>query len=332
MKYVGLSSACAVIDDPCGRGVGAGYLHARISPRSIPPHTMMQSMTGFGRSSAAAGEVVVAVELRSLNAKQSDVRIKAPGIYREEELVLRGRLRETAGRGKVDLVVERKDAQGSDLDQEINEPLFRRYLAQLRPLVGAQGQADDVQLTGAILKLPNVVGAATGALTDAERAALHTAFEAALTDFLSFRKTEGEVLAADLLAHVEAIESRLPEVERYEAARSEHLRARLRRMLDEHLQDSAIDHARFEQEVLYYLEKIDIAEEKVRLAQHCKLFREKLADGELEKGRRLNFIGQEMGREINTLGAKAYSSDIQRLVVEMKDALEKIKEQVANVV
>lgn len=289
-------------------------------------------MTGFGRSSASTGELVIGVEIRALNAKQSDIRIKAPGLYREEEINLRTTLQQRAGRGKIDVTIERKDAQGSDLDQEINEPLFRRYLTQLRRLSSAQGQADDVQLTPAILRLPNVVGAATGTLTAAEREALHKAFDAALADFLSFRETEGAALATDLLKHVGAIERRLPQVETFEQQRGEVVRARLERLIDEHLQESDADRSRLEQEVLYYLEKMDVTEEKVRLAQHCHFFREKLEDEAIEKGRRLNFIAQEMGREINTLGAKAYSADIQRLVVEMKDALEKIKEQVANVV
>ncbi len=288
-------------------------------------------MTGFGRASAQVGEVVVQVEIRALNARQTDIRFKLPSVYRESELSMRTSLQQQAFRGKIDVLIERKDAQGGDLSQGINQPLFQRYRKQLISL--APGLADDeAGLVASVLRLPNVVGTTETELTEEENEKLLEAFGVALNDFLAFRHTEGKSLSTDLALHAEAIANSIPELADFEATRSTKMRKRLERLIDENLTGTAVDQNRLEQEVLFYLEKIDISEEKVRLRQHCTFFLEKLNDADPEKGRRLNFIAQEMGREINTLGAKAYSSDIQRVVVGMKEELEKIKEQIANIV
>jgi len=288
-------------------------------------------MTGFGRASAQQGEVVIQVEIRALNARQTDIRFKLPTVYREEELQMRTLLQQQAFRGKIDVLIERKDAQGGDLSQGINQALFQRYRKELLSL--APGLAnDEAGLVASILRLPNVVGSADTVLTEAETIKLREAFGLALKDFLAFRHAEGKSLANDLAQHAIAIETAIPAIAEFEVTRAAKMRARLDRLIEENATGSAVDQNRLEQEVLFYLEKIDISEEKVRLDQHCKYFMEKLEDSDPEKGRRLNFIGQEMGREINTLGAKAYSSDIQRIVVGMKEELEKIKEQIANIV
>ena len=292
---------------------------------------MLQSMTGFGRGSAQVGEVVLQVEIRALNARQTDIRFKLPSVYREHELAMRTSLQQQAFRGKIDVLIERKDAQGGDLSQGINQPLFQRYRKQLISL--APGLADDeAGLVASVLRLPNVVGTTETELTKAENEKLQEAFGIALKDFLAFRHSEGESLSADLALHAKAIASSIQGLEDFEAVRITKMRKRLERLIEENLTGTAVDQNRLEQEVLFYLEKIDISEEKVRLAQHCTFFLEKLTDDDPQKGRRLNFIAQEMGREINTLGAKAYSSDIQRIVVGMKEELEKIKEQIANIV
>ena len=292
---------------------------------------MLQSMTGFGRASAHAGEVVVHVEIKALNARQTDIRFKLPSVYREEELGMRTKLQQQAFRGKIDVLIERKDAQGGDLSQGINQPLFKRYRQQLLELAPGLS-ANEAGLVASVLRFPNVVGTTETELTEVETIKLRQAFEAALSDFLAFRHTEGKSLTADLSLHSTAIAEAIPKLEKFEAARSVKMKKRLKRLVEENATGTAVDQNRLEQEVLFYLEKIDISEEKVRLAQHCEFFMEKLTDKDPEKGRRLNFIGQEMGREINTLGAKAYSSDIQRIVVGMKEELEKIKEQIANIV
>lgn len=288
-------------------------------------------MTGFGRGSAKVGEISVNVEIRALNSRQTDIRLKAPQLYREEEVALRNLLQSAAHRGKFDVSIERKDSSGGDVEQGINDKLFHRYRAHLLRLT-PEMVSDPAGLTTAILRLPNVVGSIDDELEPKEQQALHEAFSIALYDFIAFRTAEGKVLEADLITNVNAISEAIPAVEQHEAIRQNKMKARLQRLIEENLSASAVDQNRLEQEVVYYLEKIDISEEKVRLAQHCSYFIEKLQDDDPEKGRRLNFIAQEMGREINTLGAKAYSSEIQRLVVGMKDGLEKIKEQIANIV
>jgi uncharacterized protein (TIGR00255 family) len=288
-------------------------------------------MTGFGRASAQVGEVVVQVEIRALNARQTDIRFKMPMVYRELESPMRTLLQQQAFRGKIDVLVERKDAQGGDLSQGINQPLFQRYRKQLIALAPALAD-NEAGLVASVLRLPNVVGTTETELTEIETEKLQEAFNVALQDFLAFRHSEGESLTADLALHANAIADAISGLEAFEAIRIAKMRKRLERLIEENLTGSAVDQSRLEQEVLFYLEKIDISEEKVRLGQHCIFFIEKLEDSDPEKGRRLNFIAQEMGREINTLGAKAYSSDIQRVVVGMKEELEKIKEQIANIV
>jgi uncharacterized protein (TIGR00255 family) len=182
----------------------------------------------------------------------------------------------------------------------------------------------------AILRLPNVVASAAETIDEGEWDAVVQAMKAALDKFQQFRRTEGEAMEKDMILRVNNITGLLAQLDPYEEERVSRLRQRLHSNLEEHLGKEKIDENRFEQEILFYLEKIDLTEEKVRLSQHCKYYLEELAKPNSQKGRKLSFISQEMGREINTMGAKAYSSDIQRLVVGMKDELEKIKEQVAN--
>lgn len=288
-------------------------------------------MTGFGRASRQVGTATLTVEIRAVNARQSDIRIKLPGGLREAEHTLRQRLQETALRGRFEVVVELRGAQGATFGPGINGGLYRFYREQLL-LLEPSFHNDGAALATAILKLPNVVGSEDESPDPFALTALSEAFEEAIEDFIRFRKTEGEALANDLVTHVAAIQAALPNVETFEPERANRLRERLERLISEQLTGTGVDRSRLEQEVLFYLEKIDISEEKARLRQHCTFFLESMADSDVEKGRRLSFIAQEMGREINTLGAKAYSSDIQRTVVHMKDELEKIKEQLANAV
>ena len=291
----------------------------------------MQSMTGFGRAAAQAEGHAISVEIRAVNARQADARVKVPTAYRDEEPELRRLLREASTRGKVDAVVERRAASGATLDTAINPEAYREMRRQLISVEPAMA-FDPIAAATAVLRLPNVLGAGEIAANEAETAALHEVFAEALRDFVSFRQNEGRALAVDVRAHVEEIQATVPQVEDFEPEREERMRERLERLIDDKTSGTAVDRSRLEQEVLYYLEKMDISEEKQRLRQHCRFFLESMADDEVEKGRRLSFIAQEMGREINTMGAKAYSSDIQRVVVHMKDELEKVKEQLANVI
>lgn len=292
---------------------------------------MVLSMTGYGRATRTMGDKNFSVELRSLNSKYTDLRLKSPQNLREKEGELRRMVTSFAQRGKLEMVVEINSTQGDD-DFGLNSALFRRYHQELSILTKDLGISNGDMLTG-ILRLPNVVASTTGDLPEEEWQVLKSTVEEALEKFEQFRISEGDALEVDLRKRIESIVSFMQELPPFEEERKVRLRERLYRSLEEHLSKEKIDENRFEQEVLFYLEKMDINEEKVRLEQHCKYFLEVLDNTKNKaKGRKLNFIGQEIGREINTLGAKAYSSDIQRVVVNMKDHLEKIKEQVANIV
>jgi uncharacterized protein (TIGR00255 family) len=285
-------------------------------------------MTGYGRLSTAYGEKTISVELRSLNSKYTDVRMKMPQNYKEKEAEIRKLVIDRVERGKIDLTIEVNSPSGGD-DYGLNEALFRKYHSELSRLSGELNIPNGDMLQ-AILRLPNVVASAAETIDEGEWDAVVQAMKAALDKFQQFRRTEGEAMEKDMILRVNNITGLLAQLDPYEEERVSRLRQRLHSNLEEHLGKEKIDENRFEQEILFYLEKIDLTEEKVRLSQHCKYYLEELAKPNSQKGRKLSFISQEMGREINTMGAKAYSSDIQRLVVGMKDELEKIKEQVAN--
>lgn len=291
---------------------------------------MLLSMTGYGRATQNRQEKTFLVELRSLNSKYSDLRLKSPQNLREKETELRKMVKDFAKRGKLEMIVEIKSISGSE-QFGLNVPLFKTYYKALSELAQEANYSDN-NLMSAILRLPNVVASSDGELEKEDWTVLKQTVEQAMEKFQEFRKTEGAALAQDLISSIESIVQFLKEVTPFEKERVDNVKTRLSRNLEEHLGKDRIDDNRYEQEVLFYLEKMDINEEKVRLAQHCSYFLEVLDNKDLAKGRKLSFISQEIGREINTLGAKAYSADIQRLVVGMKDELEKIKEQIANIV
>ncbi len=295
---------------------------------------MLLSMTGFGRASQLLQEKTISVEIRALNSKTTDIRLKLPFDFKEKDVLIRKIVTEKAERGKIDVIISIQNIQGEDAGNNVvNVELFKKYYRQLKELNDELG-APVHNLTEAVMRLPNVVAAQEdAAMTDPEWEAIQAATTAAMDDFNRFRANEGAVLEAELRLRTTNIQKNLTDIIPHEAERIAKVRQRLQQSLEDFLGRDNVDENRFEQEVLFYLEKMDITEEKVRLDQHCKYFIEQLDDDTLvSKGRQLNFISQEMGREINTLGAKAYSSDIQRLVVQMKDELEKIKEQLANAV
>jgi uncharacterized protein (TIGR00255 family) len=292
---------------------------------------MLHSMTGYGRATRSFGEQSVTIEIRALNSKMTDIRFRMPSYYKEKEIELRRILTEQAERGKIDVSITIKSMTGEDAFV-LNHDLFKNYYRELKQLTDELKMKDTDMLT-AILRLPNVVGAEEDSVPEEEWGATQAAIKDALKDFQKFRSTEGGAMEKDLRERVVNILDLLNRILPHEKERIGKLRQRLRQNLEEFLGKENVDENRFEQEVLFYLEKIDITEEKVRLEQHCRYFTETLNDGKnTSKGKTLNFISQEIGREINTLGSKAYSADIQHLVVQMKDELEKIKEQVANLV
>ncbi|WP_195291146.1 YicC/YloC family endoribonuclease [Alistipes finegoldii] len=285
-------------------------------------------MTGFGKGEAALQNKKITVEIRSLNSKQLDLGLRLPAVYRQSEYEIRNIIARTIQRGKVDVFVT-VESQAVETPARINKEVFREYLHQMTDTLAFAGiDADYDAIVPVIMRLPEVVSTETESISDEEHAALIAATEAAAARLDAFRMQEGAILIADLLGRVDRIESYKEEVVPFEKARTETIKARILDNLEKLQAD--VDRNRLEQEMIFYLEKLDITEEKVRLANHCRYFRE-VAAGEEGAGRKLGFIAQEMGREINTMGAKANESNIQILVVKMKDELEKIKEQVLNI-
>lgn len=289
---------------------------------------MIKSMTGFGKGEASFGTKKITVELRSLNSKQLDLNIKLPAFYRQSETELRNLVAQRLQRGKVDLFVS-VESQQVETSAHINREIFREYLRQLNDALAFSGiDADYDAMLSVLMRMPDVVSVEAERVTEEESAALMAAAADAVERLDAFRVQEGAVLIADLLRRVDLIERYREEVVPFEKARTETIRARILDNLSK--LGVEVDRNRLEQEMIYYLEKLDITEEKVRLENHCRYFRE-VAAGEEAPGRKLGFIAQEMGREINTMGSKANESNIQILVVRMKDELEKIKEQVLNI-
>lgn len=289
---------------------------------------MVKSMTGFGKGEATLQNKRITVEIRSLNSKQLDLSLRLPAVYRQSEYELRNVIARTIQRGKVDVFVS-VESQSVETSARINREVFREYLRQMNDTLAFAGiDADYDAILPVIMRLPDVVATESEAISEEEHAALIAAAEAAAAQLDAFRTQEGAILIADLLRRVELIERYRDEVVPFEKARTETIRTRI---LDNLAKlPVEVDRNRLEQEMIFYLEKLDITEEKVRLTNHCKYFRE-VAASEEGAGRKLGFIAQEMGREINTMGSKANESNIQILVVKMKDELEKIKEQVLNI-
>lgn len=304
------------------------YLYIKI--RKVKKH-MIKSMTGYGRAERHTDQRKITVEIKSLNSKQLDLSARIPSIYREKEYEIRNTVGRALGRGKVDLFVsvENVGAAGKAMAAgNINVDLFKAYYRQLADLQRELGDGNATEpLVTTILRLPDVLQTESVAIGDAEWTALTEAVDEAVENINAFRLQEGAVLIADLLARIGTIETLAAEIIPLEGERIETVRARLMDNLKA-LQVN-VDNNRFEQEVIYYLEKFDITEEKVRLKQHCDYFRTVAHESE-GVGRKLGFIAQEIGREINTTGSKANHAGIQKIVVRMKDELEKIKEQLLN--
>ena len=287
---------------------------------------MIKSMTGFGKGEATVDDKKIRVELRSLNSKQLDLSIKLPGKYRAAEAEMRSIITRELQRGKVDCFVS-FEAATAETSAHINAEAFKAYAEELRAVCEANNVATD-SLLSAVLRMPDVITSEEREVSEAELAAIIEATKAACDELNNFRIQEGAILIADLLGRIDLIEKYRHEVEQFEGARVETIKNRIRENIEK-LQ-LEVDNNRLEQEMIFYIEKLDITEEKVRLDNHCNYFREVSAEEEAP-GRKLGFIAQELGREINTMGSKSNEANMQRLVVKMKDELEKIKEQVLNI-
>ena len=290
-------------------------------------------MTGFGKSTVEIGTKKLTVEIKSLNSKQIDINTRIAGPFREKELEIRAELSRTIERGKVDFSIY-IDNIGDTAGMAINKPLIRKYYQDLRELAIELNEPEDLALLPVIARMPDVIKAEREELDETEWQQLNLTIHEALGHFDDFRMQEGALLEKDMVKRIALILQLLREVEPFEKRRIVMLRERMMRNQAEYREANVntekFDENRFEQELFYFLEKLDITEEKVRLRKHCDYFGETLADP-ASGGRKMGFILQEIGREINTLGSKANDADIQKIVVQMKDELEKIKEQTLNI-
>lgn len=285
-------------------------------------------MTGFGKAETTVEGRKYVVEIRSLNGKNADISLKNNILPKERELPLRQYLSKELVRGNIDVFIseEKQDTGGA---RKIDSQIFSEYFDMISELASAKGIVPGEYIISAVLRLPDVITSdSREEISDEASDAIAAAVEAAAADLRSFRIREGEVLRADLLKRVDNILHFLEEAETYEQERIVSVKERIVSRLEEI--KAAPDHDRLEQEMIFYIEKLDINEEKVRLRQHCRYFSDTM-DSEECPGRKLGFIAQEMGREINTLGSKSNHAQMQKCVVMMKDELEKIKEQVLNV-
>lgn len=289
-------------------------------------------MTGYGRSTQTENDKTYTVEIRSLNTKQNDLRLRANQQLHKYEVTLRKFMLEGVKRGKLDVNIEVTDQSGGG-SVKINTALLASLYSEVSKNLPAKTAVTDHEsgLFSALLRIPGIVESASQRLSDEDWIVLKKTAAAAIEHLNEYRTQEGTVMATDLAGNCATIKHLLAEVSKFEDERVQSVRDRMERHLADFMGRGNVDKNRYEQEVLFYLEKMDINEEKVRLKQNCDYFVDILSNDTDVKGRKLNFISQEIGREINTLGAKAYSPDIQKLVVNMKEQLEMIKEQLANV-
>ncbi len=287
----------------------------------------MKSMTGFGKAVCELPQKKVTVEIRSLNSRQLDLNIRMPSVYREKESEVRSELSKTAERGKIDVSIFVEGTSEAAL-ATINTSLVTAYYHELKKIAESLGD-DRKDFLSLIMRMPDVLKQDKQDLDEDEWKEVYRAFISALAAFGKFREDEGGVLAHELSQRIGIIHKKLAEVAVLDPLRAIAVRERLQKHLSEAAATDQIDNNRFEQELIYYLEKLDITEEKLRLQTHLDYFIGTMK--EPGAGRKLGFIAQEIGREINTIGSKANDAGIQMIVVQMKDELEKIKEQLLNV-
>jgi uncharacterized protein (TIGR00255 family) len=291
---------------------------------------MIRSMTGFGKSECDLPDKKLTIELRSLNSRQLDINLKIPSIYREKETILRNEIALHLNRGKIDLTIQ-FDQTGNGFHSRINTPVVKQYALELHETGKELGmkEYDPLEMLKMAMRLPDTITNEKAEADENEWTRVFSSFLSALEQINKFRIQEGDAMHADLLNRINSIEQYLSEVDQFETGRVDSIRKRLLQNLNEFFSNNSVDRNRFEQEIIFYLEKLDITEEKVRLKNHIDYFRETMGSEE-PAGKKLGFITQEMGREINTIGSKANDFNIQKLVVQMKDELEKIKEQSLN--
>lgn len=285
---------------------------------------MLQSMTGFGKASGTYNGKKIVIELRALNSKSFDLYLKLPSLFKEKEIDVRKILGNNLDRGKVEAIISIENT-GDNSDYVINKSLATKYYNELKEFSDSVG-ANVENLMSSIVRLPDVLVSEVAELLEEDWDFLEKCLLEAIANLKEFRLQEGASLKTDFENRIGEIGRLLKEVPKYESERIENIRERMRKGLED---AKNVDENRFEQELIFYIEKLDVSEEKVRLENHLNYFKETIGNGGVV-GKKIGFISQEIGREINTLGSKAQHADLQKLVVEMKDNLEKIKEQVLN--
>ena len=287
---------------------------------------MIQSMTGYGKSVLHLPDKKVTIEVKSLNSKNLDLNVRMPSYYREKELTVRKELASTLVRGKVDFSIY-IEMTADETSSTINKKVVSAYMQQLRNVVQT-GSSDDLELLQMAVRMPDALKIEREELNEEEWSLIHKHIKLAINETTQYRLDEAFSLEKDFKLRIENIQSFLEEVISLDSERIDHVKNRLQKSIDELKVN--VDQNRFEQELIYYLEKLDINEEKVRLTSHLNYFLEEL-ETDASNGKKLGFIVQEIGREINTIGSKANFSSMQKAVVQMKNELEKIKEQILNV-
>jgi uncharacterized protein (TIGR00255 family) len=286
-------------------------------------------MTGYGKSMAEIPQKKITIEIKSLNSKQLDINTKLPWLYKEKEPEIRNMISQKLDRGKIDLNIF-FDILDNEIIPVINKAVIKNYYNQLKEITGELEINIDDQLLPAIMRLPDALKTEKAELTEEEWLIVKEQINESIIMLDLYRTEEGKSLEADLIRCIGKILTLLESIETFEGDRIAKIREKLTALLTENVGTENIDKNRFEQEIIFYLEKFDINEEKVRLRKHCEYFLEKIATLP-PNGKILSFIAQEIGREVNTIGSKANDASIQKLVVMMKDELEKIKEQTLNV-
>jgi len=287
-------------------------------------------MTGFGKATAEVNNKKISVEIKSLNSKQADMFVRMPSFYKEKELPVRSLINKELERGKIEfsLYVELLAEQSS---VNLNKDLFKKYYTELKDVLTDLNEATtNENLVSIVAKMPDVYKSEKSELDETEWVEIEKTIKEAIIALDNFRRDEGKSLLEELTLRINNIVSLLAEVEQYDEERITTVKERISNHLKEAVGEQNINNDRFEQELIFYIEKFDVTEEKTRLTTHCNYFLETL-NSDISEGKKLGFISQEIGREVNTLGSKANHADIQKIVVKMKDELEKIKEQALNI-
>ena len=290
---------------------------------------MLYSMTGYGRAEATFKDKTILVEVKSLNGKQFDLRLNIPFMLKPYEVEIRNKLNESLLRGSVESTITIK-SNGISKPVTVNKELAKSYYQPIVELADELGIPKE-NILSTLLKMPDVVSSSSEVLTEEEWKQIQDLLQEAIKALMQHRLEEGKLVEKDLLERVAAIEMHQAAIEKFEPNRRVKIKEGLVKLLEQHVGPDKYDNNRLEQELIYYIEKIDISEEKVRLNNHCTYFKTVLKETEASKGKKLSFILQEMGREINTTGSKANDMEMQKSVILMKDELEKAKEQILNV-